>query len=135
MFWFLIATMVVVIAGVTLAVLSTGDGYGAPVTGGLAEAVPDRLHDPLPADRPVGPADVVRVRLPVAVRGYRMAEVDEVLDRLAAELAERDARIADLEDALAAAGEEPGDGPAERADGPEPDPVRGPAGFDDDGGV
>ncbi|MEV1010339.1 DivIVA domain-containing protein [Streptomyces sp. NPDC049881] len=103
MFWILIATMVLVIAGVTLAVLSSGDGAGGPVTGGLVDAVPDRLDDPLPRDRPVGPADVVRVRLPVAARGYRMAEVDDVLDRLAAELAERDARITELETALAGA--------------------------------
>ncbi|WP_110946156.1 DivIVA domain-containing protein [Streptomyces avicenniae] len=103
MFWILIATMVLVIAGVTLAVLSSGDGTGGPVTGGLVDAVPDRLDDPLPRDRPVAPADVVRVRFPVGARGYRMAEVDDVLDRLAAELAERDARITELETALAGA--------------------------------
>ncbi|MDT0443166.1 DivIVA domain-containing protein [Streptomyces johnsoniae] len=103
MFWFLMAAMVVVIAAVTLAVLGSGDGSGGPAAGGLADAEPDRLDDPLPMDRPVGPADVVRVRLPVAPRGYRMAEVDDVLDRLAAELAERDARITELETALAGA--------------------------------
>ncbi|MGP4113013.1 DivIVA domain-containing protein [Streptomyces sp. 4N509B] len=101
MFWFLVAAMVVVIAAVTLAVLGSGDGSGGPVTGGLPEAEPDRIDDPLPLHRPVLPADVVAVRLPVAPRGYRMAEVDEVLDRLAAEIAERDARIAELETALA----------------------------------
>ncbi|WP_176582881.1 DivIVA domain-containing protein [Streptomyces marincola] len=104
MFWFLMAAMVVVIAAVTLAVLGSGDGSGGPAAGGLADAEPDRLDDPLPLDRPVVPADVVRVRLPVAPRGYRMAEVDDVLDRLAAELAERDARITELETALAGAG-------------------------------
>ena len=40
---------------------------------------------------------------PVTVRGYRMNDVDDVLDRLGAELAERDARIAELEAALAGA--------------------------------
>ncbi|MGP3967995.1 DivIVA domain-containing protein [Streptomyces sp. 6N223] len=103
MFWFLMAAMVVVIAAVTLAVLGSGDGSGGPVSGGMPEAEPDRIDDPLPRDRPVVPADVVAVRLPVAPRGYRMAEVDDVLDRLAAELAERDARIAELESALAGA--------------------------------
>jgi DivIVA domain-containing protein len=102
-FWFLMAAMIVVIAAVTLAVLGSGDGSGGPVTGGLPEPEPDRLDDPLPLDRPVGPGDVVAVRLPVAPRGYRMAEVDDVLDRLAAELAERDARISELEAALAGA--------------------------------
>ena len=42
-------------------------------------------------------------RFPLAARGYRMADVDDALNRLAAELAERDARIADLESALAGA--------------------------------
>jgi hypothetical protein len=37
----------------------------------------------------------------VGLRGYRMLDVDEVLERLGAELAERDARIADLEAHLA----------------------------------
>ncbi|RMI33827.1 DivIVA domain-containing protein [Streptomyces triticirhizae] len=96
MFWFLMVAMVVVIAAVTLAVLSSGDGTGAPATGGLRDVQPDRPADPLPLDRPLAPADLIRVRLPVAPRGYRMAEVDDVLDRVAAELAERDARIADL---------------------------------------
>jgi DivIVA domain-containing protein len=104
-FWFLMAAMVVVIAAVTLAVLGSGDGSGGPVAGGMPEAEPDRIDDPLPVDRPVAPADVVAVRLPVAPRGYRMAEVDDVLDRLAAELAERDARIAELESVLAGARE------------------------------
>ncbi|SOD61026.1 DivIVA domain-containing protein [Streptomyces zhaozhouensis] len=96
MFWFLMVAMVVVIAAVTLAVLSSGDGSGAPATGGLRDAEPERAADPLPLHRPLTPADLIRVRLPVAPRGYRMTEVDDVLDRVAAELAERDARIADL---------------------------------------
>jgi DivIVA domain-containing protein len=41
--------------------------------------------------------DLRRVRFGLVVRGYRMSEVDEVLDRAAAALAERDARIAELE--------------------------------------
>lgn len=64
---------------------------------------PEQLTDPLPETRPVGRADVDALRLPVAVRGYRMADVDHALGRLGAELAERDARIAELESALAGA--------------------------------
>ncbi|MFC8714370.1 MULTISPECIES: DivIVA domain-containing protein [unclassified Streptomyces] len=94
MFLFLVVALAVVVAAVTLAVVGGGG------TGPLPEAVPDRLHDPLPEDRPVGPADVEQLRLPLAVRGYRMADVDDALDRLGAEIAERDARIADLESAL-----------------------------------
>ena len=51
----------------------------------------------------MGRADVDALRFPLAARGYRMADVDDALNRIAAELAERDARIADLESALAGA--------------------------------
>ncbi|SDK93064.1 DivIVA domain-containing protein [Streptomyces indicus] len=95
MFWFLLIALVVVVAAVTLAVL------GGSEDGVLSEAPPQYLVDPLPADRPLGRADVEALRLPTAVRGYRMAEVDDALSRLGAELAERDARIADLERSLA----------------------------------
>ncbi|WP_103500876.1 MULTISPECIES: DivIVA domain-containing protein [Streptomyces] len=103
MFVWLMVAMVVVVGGVTLAVLGSGDGSGGPASGGLPEAEPDRLDDPLPLDRPLAPADVIALRLPTGARGYRMTEVDHVLDRLTAELAERDARITDLENALSAA--------------------------------
>lgn len=105
MFWFLLISLVVVIAAITLAVVGSldGDGRGDAVRGGLADAPPDRLHEPLPASRAVGRADVDALRLPTAARGYRMQDVDDVLDRLGAELAERDARIAELESALAGA--------------------------------
>ncbi|MEL5960112.1 DivIVA domain-containing protein [Streptomyces sp. CLV115] len=97
MFWFLLVTMVVVVAAVTLAVV--GGGKSAV----LQDVAPEQLTDPLPVTRPVGRADIDALRLPVAVRGYRMMDVDEALDRLGAELAERDARIAELESALAGA--------------------------------
>ncbi|MFK8908127.1 DivIVA domain-containing protein [Streptomyces sp. YS-3] len=97
MFWFLLIAMVVVVAAVTLAVVGGGDDAVLPETGS------ERLADPLPEDRPVERADIDALRLPVAARGYRMAEVDDVLSRLAAELAERDARIAGLQQALSAA--------------------------------
>ncbi len=89
----MLIALVVVVAAVALAVLGNG--------GTLPEAEHDRLDDPLPADRPVYPGDLDALRLAVTMRGYRMADVDDVLDRLGAELAERDARIAELEAALA----------------------------------
>lgn len=49
----------------------------------------------------VQPEDVAEVRFGLTVRGYRMREVDEVLARLAGELAARDKRIAQLEQAVA----------------------------------
>ncbi|MFF1741070.1 DivIVA domain-containing protein [Streptomyces mirabilis] len=97
MFLFLVVALAVVVAAVTLSVV--GGGESAP----LPDAEPDRLVDPLPQDRPVNRADVESVRFPLAARGYRMADVDDALGRLGAELAERDARIADLEAALAGA--------------------------------
>lgn len=103
MFVFLLVSLVVVVAAVTLAVVGSGDHSGRGASGGLTEAPPDLLEEPLPPDRPVGHADVAGLRLAVAVRGYRMRQVDDVLDRLGAELAERDARIAELESALAGA--------------------------------
>ncbi|MEU2869251.1 DivIVA domain-containing protein [Streptomyces olivoreticuli] len=121
-FWFLLIALVVVVAAVTLFVVGGGSGVSLP------EAEPDRIAWPLPADRPTSRADVDAVRLPLALRGYRMTETDDVLDRLGAELAERDARIADLERALAAARgaakkdrnkdeESPGQAPSDAAPG------------------
>ena len=75
----------------------------------LATAVLATRGDPLLADAPRDTADlalpegalssddVEGVRFSLAVRGYRMSEVDEVLARLAAELADRDRRLAALE--------------------------------------
>jgi len=98
MFLFLVIALAVVVAAVTLAVVGGGEG-----TGPLPEAAPERLHDPLPPDRPLDRADIDRLRFPLAARGYRMTDVDDALNRVAAELAERDARIADLESALSGA--------------------------------
>jgi DivIVA domain-containing protein len=94
MFLFLVVALAVVVAAVTLAVVGGG-------TAALPEVAPERLRDPLPPDRPVNRADVEGLRFPLAARGYRMADVDDALGRLGAELAERDARIAHLESALA----------------------------------
>ncbi|MBT2415944.1 DivIVA domain-containing protein [Streptomyces sp. ISL-12] len=97
MFLFLVIALAVVVAAVTLAVVGGGE------SGPLPDAAPERLVDALPAGRPVHRADVDDLRFPLTLRGYRMADVDEALGRLGAELAERDARIADLEAALAGA--------------------------------
>lgn len=104
MFWFLLLGLLLVVGAVTLAVSGSGVGRGGDrVVGGLAGPVPERLAAALPPDRPLARADVDALRLPLALRGYRMDEVDDVLDRLSAELSERDARIAELEAALAGA--------------------------------
>jgi len=72
--------------------------------GELPETVPDRAPLALPDDRAMGREDVDGVRFAVGLRGYRMDEVDDVLDRLAAEVDQRDARISELEARLAARG-------------------------------
>jgi DivIVA domain-containing protein len=49
----------------------------------------------LPSDRFTG-ADLDRLRFSTGLRGYRMDVVDEVLDRLSAELRARDAEVGEL---------------------------------------
>ncbi|MGB8649432.1 MAG: DivIVA domain-containing protein [Mycobacteriales bacterium] len=66
----------------------------------LADAPRDAADLALPPAA-VQPEDVAEVRFGLALRGYRMREVDEVLGRLARELAHRDQRITELERALA----------------------------------
>ena len=72
------------------AVLLTRDGEV------LKDAPRDRPDLGLPAEG-LTASDLSDVRLGMVVRGYRMAEVDEVLDRAAVALAERDARLAALQ--------------------------------------
>ena len=64
----------------------------------LAEVPPDRRDLDLPDDRALRSEDLEQVRFGMALRGYRMAEVDAVLERLGAELLERDERLARTED-------------------------------------
>ena len=90
-------TVLVVIAVLAVlfgaAALATHDGEL------LADPAPDR-HDVALPDGPLQPEDVAEVRFGMALRGYRMDEVDRVLARLATELTRRDARIAELEQGL-----------------------------------
>ncbi|WP_354642195.1 DivIVA domain-containing protein [Kitasatospora camelliae] len=96
MFWVIVAAMAVVVGGAALVALGGG--------GSLPEAEHDRIWARLPRERPLSRDDVDALRLPMALRGYRMDEVDDVLDRLGAELAHRDSRIAELEAAAALRG-------------------------------
>src|SRR5258708_12313525 len=72
---------------------------GLAIGGGghMSEPVPDRPDLALPEDGLLARDDVDRVRFSVGARGYRMAEVDDVLDRLAHEIELREQRIAELE--------------------------------------
>lgn len=69
----------------------------------IAPPVRDEPIWSLPRDRRMQAVDVAEVRLPVALRGYRFAETDELLDRLADELRLRDEELARLRGALPAA--------------------------------
>ena len=78
---------------------------GASVLMGRGETQPpaelDRSPVELPDDRPVTGDDVRGLRISVAARGYRMTEVDWLLDQFADALDDRDAEIAALRARLA----------------------------------
>jgi DivIVA domain-containing protein len=73
---------------------------GASVLLGRGETQPpaelDRSPVELPDDRPVTADDVRALRISATFRGYRMTEVDWLLDQFALILEERDAEIAAL---------------------------------------
>ena len=77
MVW-LFAILVVLALG-AIAVVSAG--RGAP----MERAYDDRPDAVVPADGPLSGAALRQVRFSLAFRGYRMSEVDALLDRLAAE--------------------------------------------------
>jgi DivIVA domain-containing protein len=66
----------------------------------MAPAPPDASPTGLPAEGQVSARQVRGVRLNLAFRGYRMAEVDTLLARLAGELAWRDEELARRDDEL-----------------------------------
>jgi DivIVA domain-containing protein len=74
-------------------------GVAAALTGradDMADMPRDAAPPELPADRPLNGDDVRGLRFEMAFRGYRMADVDAVLDRVAEDIAWRDAEIARL---------------------------------------
>lgn len=79
--------------------------------GGLTAPV-SSLPPVLLPEKPAA-ADVDHLRFALGLRGYRMDQVDEVLDKLRDELAAKDARIAELEERIGAAQNSPLAGPQE----------------------
>ncbi|MGN6575743.1 MAG: DivIVA domain-containing protein [Nocardioides sp.] len=79
MTWFF-AFLIVAVMG-AVAVVASGRG------GSMAETFDDRPDSRVQADGPLTAADLRSVRFSTAFRGYRMSEVDSLLDRLAAEMA------------------------------------------------
>lgn len=96
--------LIVVYLAVVVAVLFVAAVVATSEDPVLADAPPDAADVVLPAGQ-VQPEDVADLRFGLALRGYRMSEVDPVLDRLATELRGRDQRIAELEGALVALAE------------------------------
>lgn len=80
MTWFLAALIVLIIGAV--AVVAAGKGEG------LRPAEEDVPAVEFPQGRAITAEDLRALRLNTAVRGYRMAEVDALLDRIADQLDE-----------------------------------------------
>lgn len=91
----------IVLGGVVflLAALLFGRGEDLPPL--PAEGTPTELPDL----RPILSSDARSVRLPVSVRGYRMADTDWVIEKLAEALEDRDHEIARLRSDLSDHGE------------------------------
>ena len=82
--------VVIAIVGIGLVALA-----GTRRLGQVDDPIHDRRVAELPADH-LDAADLRALQFGVGLRGYRMDEVDEVLDRLTKEIADRDQKIADL---------------------------------------
>ena len=80
MMWFFAILIVLAMGGVA----AVAAGYGRP----MGPAYDDRPDALVPRDRPLRPSDIRRVRLSTALFGYRMSEVDTLLQRIASELAQ-----------------------------------------------
>ncbi|MCY7400554.1 MAG: DivIVA domain-containing protein [Nocardioides sp.] len=77
MMW-LFAVLIVLVMG-AIAMIAAGRG------GAMDAAYDDRPDLALPTDGPLSAEDLRTVRFPLAVRGYRMSDVDALLSRLATE--------------------------------------------------
>lgn len=83
--WFVLLVAVVLVVLTAAAVLGRVDGS-------LADTTTSLRHEPLP-NTPLTPAHLDELRFDTAMRGYRMSQVDDVIDRLRRE-------ISDLDEAL-----------------------------------
>ncbi|WP_407651482.1 DivIVA domain-containing protein [Actinoplanes sandaracinus] len=93
---FIVVALVVatIVFGVTV-LLSGGDS-------GLTPVEPDGRAVPLPSDRPLGEEDISRTRFDTVWRGYRMAQVDQALQRAAYDIGYKSELIGVLEAEVAA---------------------------------
>jgi DivIVA domain-containing protein len=84
MLWFFSILIVLVMGAIAV----VAAGYGKP----MDPATHDRAGRALP-DGPVTADGLRRVRFSLAFRGYRMSEVDDLLDRVAARLEAAEAAV------------------------------------------
>jgi DivIVA domain-containing protein len=84
MMWFFAILVVLALGGIAV----VASGRGTP----MEPAYDDRPDSLVPADGPVTTDDLRRVRFSLAFRGYRMSEVDALLERLADEREAEDRR-------------------------------------------
>ena len=82
---------IIVVAALGVAALAAAGGMGQMDR----EPIRDVYRQDLP-QRPLEADDIAQLRFGVALRGYSMGQVDDILDRLAREISERDAIIAEL---------------------------------------
>jgi DivIVA domain-containing protein len=85
-----LVVLVVLLVGVWVAVV-----LQRVPTPGVEAAVTTESFPGVP-EGPLRGADVADLRFDQVLRGYRMSQVDQILDRLAGELADRDSEIARL---------------------------------------
>ncbi len=91
-----------IVAVVAVAVLGVAAVAAAGGVGEMSEdPVEDVYRQQLP-ERPLSAEEVRGARFGTVLRGYAMNQVDDLLERLAAEIADRDARIAELTGTAAA---------------------------------
>lgn len=86
--WFILFVGIVVLCGVAALLLGR-------LGGGLGGATSSLSHEPLPDDT-LSDDDLDELRFDVALRGYRMGQVDGVLARLRRELRDKDDELAVL---------------------------------------
>ncbi len=82
MIWVWVVALVLVIGAIAVVVAGRDDA--------MAEVYDDRPDATLPTGRPLTAEDIAAVRLSTGVRGYRMDEVDALLDRIQADLLARE---------------------------------------------
>jgi DivIVA domain-containing protein len=92
--WFWVLVVVLAIAAITVLLVGSGST--------LSDVYEDRPDRTVPVGRPLTADDLSEIRFTTAMRGYRMDEVDALVDRLRADLLQRETAAARAEEPLPA---------------------------------